>query len=301
MSWNDLTILLAVSRCSTMTAAAKQLEVDQTTISRRLRALEERLGVRLVVRRRDGIDLTEAGIEAARAGEVMETVAHDLERSLVGTDAQLAGRVRVTTTTGLAHHNADLFTEFGRRYPEVELELETDSTPRSLSKREADVAIRWSLKPDEGLFGRKLARAEFALYAATGLRESVGRRAKLSSYPWLAFTAASKARLIDEFMREHVPDARIVCRYTDSPSMHAAIRAGAGVGFMPCAFADPDPGLVRLRPVEPAFGYDIWILTHPDLRATGRVRAFLSHASEYFDGRKRLYAGRERRKANAST
>lgn len=276
-----------------MTEAAVLLAVNQTTISRRLKALEGELGVQLVARRRDGIDLTEAGREAARAAEVMETVAHDLERSLVGTDTELAGSLRVTVTDQLTTYLPDLFTSFGTRYPRVELEVEASAGARSLARREADVAVRWTLQPDEGLFGRKLTRVEYALYAAGSLRSRLGPRAKLSRYPWVAFTESSRARLTEAWMRTHVPDATIVCRYTDALSLHAAIRAGSGIGFMPCAFADPDPGLVRLRAVERGFGYDLWCLTHPDLSATARVRAFLAHAGEYFDARRDLFRGRQ--------
>lgn len=292
MNWNDLSLLLEVSRSPTMTEAARRVGVDQTTVSRRLEALEGSLGVQLVRRRRDGIGLTDAGSDAVRSIEVMETVATDLERKLVGTDTELAGHLTVSTTDTTTHYHPDLFTSFGERYPAVDLEVDTDFSPRSLARREADVAIRWTLKPDEGLFGRKLARVQYALYAADELVKAIGRRAKLSAYPWLAFTAASKAKLTDKWMAAKVPDARIVCRYGHTLSMHAAIRAGSGVGFMPCAYADPDPRLVRLRGVQPSFGYDIWILTHPDLSRTGRVRAFLAHAGQYFDTRNELYAGK---------
>ena len=292
MNWNDLAILLEVSRAKTMSQAARRLGVNQTTVSRRLEALEASLGVSLVMRRRDGIGLTDEGEEAARAVEVMETVAHDLERKLVGSDVELAGRILVTTHPMLTNYHPDLFTSFAARYPAVELEVEAGANPRSLARREADVAVRWTLGPEEELFGRKLVTAEYALYAAKKLERSIGRRARLSSYPWLAFTERSRARLIEAWMTSNVPSASVACRYEDALSMHAAIRAGCGVGFMPCAYADPDPELVRLRGVQPGFGYDIWCLTHNDLSRTGRVRAFLAHAGEYFDQRKRLYAGK---------
>ena len=275
-----------------MTETAKRLGMNQTTVSRRLETLESSLGVELVHRRQDGIVLTEAGLDAVRSIEQMETVAHDLERRLLGTDTELAGAITVTTTDVITHYHPELFTTFAERYPAIELEVDTNFHARSLARREADIALRWTLKPDEGLFGRKLATAEYALYAHKTLIKAVGRRAKLSSYPWLAFTAASKARLTEEWMQHHVPDASIVCRYTHTLSMYAAIRQGSGVGFIPCAYADHDPALARLRGVVPNFGYDLWVLTHPDLSKTARVRAFLSHAGEFFDRKKKLYAGK---------
>ncbi|MFT7521909.1 MAG: DNA-binding transcriptional LysR family regulator [Kiritimatiellia bacterium] len=92
-------------------------------------------------------------------------------------------------------------------------------------------------------------------------------------------------------MNDLVPDARVVCTYEDSQSMHTAIRAGAGIGLMPYAFAEPDPHLARLPSVRPGFGYDIWCFTHPDVNPTGRVRSFLTYAGRYFDARRDLHKG----------
>ncbi|MEM7156356.1 MAG: LysR family transcriptional regulator [Myxococcota bacterium] len=292
MNWDDLRVLLEVSRSTTMTQTARRLGVNQTTVSRRLGALEQALGVELVLRYRDGVTLTEAGLKAVRAVEGMETAAHDLERDLVGGDTRLAGSLRITTIDMISNYHPDLFSSFASRYPEVEIELHTSYDQRSLARREADLAIRWTSRPDEGLFGRKLARAEYAIYASAELVRAHGRRAKLSSFPWLAWSEASGARKTSEWMQGNVPDARIVCRYDYALSMHAAIRAGCGIGFMPCVYADGDPGLVRLRGVQAGFGYDLWCLTHLDLSRTGRVRAFLAHAGEYFDARGRAYAGK---------
>ncbi len=274
-----------------MLGAARLLGVDQTTVSRRLRLLEGGLGVQLVVRHRDGVELTEAGLKAARTAERMETAVQDLERDLVGADTELAGRLKVTTLALVTHHHPDLFTTFHEAYPAVELEVEVGTIRRALARREADLAIRWTPKPDPSLFGRKVARAEFGIYAARSLRDSLGSRPRLSSYPWITTTRDTRVPVMDAFMAEHVPDAAVVCRYDDALAMYAAVRAGAGAGIMPCAFGDPDPNLVRLRTSHLEFALDVWCLTHPDLRGTGRVRAFMRHAGEYFDARKDLYAG----------
>ncbi|MEO1229521.1 MAG: LysR family transcriptional regulator [Myxococcota bacterium] len=292
MQWNDLSVLLEVSRCATMTEAAKRLGVDQTTVSRRLRALETSLGTQLVVRRRDGVDLTEAGVEASRSAEHMETISLDLERSLVGAESRLAGRLRVTTVEPIAVHHPDLFVDFGARFPDVALEVETHVGPRSLARREADVAIRWTRRPDEDLVAQKLVRAEFAIYVSKDLRASVGRRAPLSRYPWLSLGEEGDARPFHEFLHQIAPGAHIRCRFENLLSMQSALRAGGGAGFLPCAFGDDDPQLERLGPVRPGFGYDVWCLTHPDLRGTARVRAFVRHAVRYFEARTDAYAGR---------
>jgi DNA-binding transcriptional LysR family regulator len=64
-----------------------------------------------------------------------------------------------------------------------------------------------------------------------------------------------------------------------------------GVSFLMCASADRNPALVRIRPVEPGFGMDVWLLTHPDLRQNARVRAFMDHMAEALSSQRDLYAG----------
>ena len=95
------------------------------------------------------------------------------------------------------------------------------------------------------------------------------------------------------WMRELVPDARIACRVSSGTTLRAAIRAGVGIGHLLCFMADDDPGLVQLRPPEPALETGLWLLTHEDLRTTGRVRVFLdSMAEEIGRHKQRLAAGR---------
>ena len=294
VQWDDLNVLLAVSRHPTMTAAAQQLRVDQTTVSRRLQALERALRTQLIQRRRDGVELTEAGREVARSAELMETVSLDLERTLLGTDGRLEGPLRVTTLPIIGALHPELFTMFAERHPGIALEVETAIAMRDLKRREADVGIRWTRRPEDGLIMHKLARAELALYCASSLRERIGKRARLRRFPWVA---VGDVRGVSEFERwrlERAPDAKVICRYEDLMSMHAAIRAGAGVGFLPCAMGDLDDALIRLRPIEKKFGFDVWCFTHEDLAGTARVRSFIDHVRAYFGAREALYAGRTR-------
>lgn len=288
MRWDDLSVLLAVSRSASMSEAARRLQVDQTTISRRLRAFEDDAGVQLVIRRRDGIALTEAGRRAARAAEVMETVTHDLERELFGADARLEGRLRVTTLTEIALEHPELFTSFATAFPGIDLEVETGTGVRSLARREADVALRWHRRPDPSLYAEKLFRVAFAVYAR---RDSVDPDVPLREQPWLATTRDTAVPALVAYLDAHAASERMVCRYEDLPSLVAAVRTGAGVAVLPCGFADADPSLVRLSDVLSDFAIDAWFVTHPDLRDTARVRSFLAHVRRYFSSRTALYAG----------
>lgn len=289
MRWDDLQVLLALDGSASLSEAARKLGVNQTTVSRRITALEETLEVRLIERDPDGVRLSPNGERAVAAAREMSTISDALEREILGKDAALRGRLRVTTVDMVALYHAELFREFAERHPEVKLELSTTYHQRSLTRREADLAIRFSNRPDEHLFGRKLVRVEYAVHSAAALVDKHGRRARLDRYPWLAWDEASGARVTEAWMKQHVPDARVACTYDSATAMHAAIRDGVGVAFIPCAYGD---GLVRLRRIEPAFGYDLWALTHEDLRRTARVRAFMDHAALHFAKQRRRFRGR---------
>jgi DNA-binding transcriptional LysR family regulator len=292
MNWDDLRFFLAAARSRTLSGAARRLGVNQTTVTRRLEALEAELGVRLFDRTPGGIIATQAGAEILRVAEQVEDNVAALERQALGLDARLTGELRVTTLDMTAFYEAGLFDGFARRHPGIELELSVGNFPRNLTRREADVAIRWTDAPPEHLVGHRVARAEYALYGANSLLETLPAEVGLADYPWLGWDMTSNARVTWAWMQQNIPEANIVCRFDMALAMHAAIKAGMGVGFMPCAYADGDPTLRRLRPVEPGFGIDIWVLTHPDLRGSARVRAFLDHASSHFETKRELFAGR---------
>jgi len=288
MNWDDLRFLLAIGRAGTLTGAARELSVNHSTVSRRLQAVEENLGTRLFDRLPHGYVATASGERVLSIASEVETKIHHIDRELVGADARLSGTLRVTTLDLLGDRYMRHFAAFIERYPGVDLELCIDDIPRSLTRREADVALRLSNGPPEHLVGRRLAHAEFALY---GTRELVSREpdadpidgtdlTALMALPWMAYAERMGARVTAKWMKEHVPDARIACRIDSSTGMVNAVRAGLGLGFLACVIGDDDPNLVRLRPPEPNFGMDLWILTHPDLRTTARVKAFMDHLAE---------------------
>ena len=291
LDWDDLRVFLAVARSRTLSGAARKLGVNQTTVTRRLEALEARLGARLFDRSTAGVNPTTAAAEVVAVAERVEEYVSSIERQIAGQDMRLTGELRVTTIDMCAYYDVELFEAFAKRYPQIELELSVGYFPRNLTRREADVAIRWTDRPPEHLVGHQVATAEYAIYAATSLLERCSDRTELDKYPWIDWDIANNARVTALWMRKHIPSTQVVCRYDMALALHAAIRSGMGVGFMPCAYGDADPLLKRIRPIEPDFGIDIWLLTHPDLRSTARVRAFMEHASAYFASHRKRFAG----------
>ncbi|MCA9556454.1 MAG: LysR family transcriptional regulator [Myxococcales bacterium] len=275
MNWDDLRVLLAVAREGSLVKAAKALSTTHTTVSRRLQALEVQTGARVIDKRPDGVALTPAGAELAAAAETMEAAALAAGKRVLGQDAALSGRLRIATLDAVAVGFAPIFAAFSRRHPDVCLDVSVNNIPVSLTRREADVAIRVTDAPPEHLVGRKLGRLEYAIYASRSLVD--GRAQDLLRYPWLKPQVQLRARRTEAWLAEHVPGVKIAGEYESLLSIIAAAESGQGACMLPCWLADPNPALTRLTEVLPDMGIDLWILTHPDVKQTARVRAFSDH------------------------
>jgi DNA-binding transcriptional LysR family regulator len=281
MNWDDLRFVLALARRRTLIAAAATLGTTHTTVARRLQGMEADLGTRLFDATLDGYVPTAAGLQVIQSAERTETDLLALEARILGGDAKLEGKLRVTTMDVLFTRYRETFTSFIDRYPGIELTLGCTDSEASLTRREADVALRMTNQPPEHLVGRKVGRVEFAVYASRALARRVGSRAAFRAWPWLHWDERLMARWLDGWLAEHAPGARVALRVdVSSLVLREVVASGAGVHFLACAEGDADRRLRRIGPVQAAYGRDVWLLTLPDLRTTSRVRAFMDHFVE---------------------
>ena len=281
MDWNDLRYVLAISRDRTLLRAAETLGVAHTTVGRRLKLLEEQLGVRLFDRTPEGFVPTAAGEDLAAVAERVEGEVLSVEGRVLGRDALLRGRLRVSTLDILFYSFENAFTSFMDRYPSIELTVTTSSETVSLTRREADVVLRLSNAPPQHLVGRKIGRVQFAVYASGSLMEEVGEGAPLNAFPWIGWDERQNWRWFDVWLEKNAPDANIVVRLSNNPMLIAhAIRSGIGVQLLPCFLADPDPLLQRAADFDETFRVDLWLLTTPNLRTNSRIRAFMDHMAD---------------------
>ena len=292
MDWDDLRTFLAVARTGSLTEAARGLGVSYSTVSRRLSALEAGLGARLFERSGGGYALTAAGEEMLETARRMEAEFDAFARRVQGRDARLSGRVRVATTDALATTFMPEIASFSRRFPDIELDLISTMEPAELAMREAEVALLVTDRPPADLVGRRLATLPSALYAAKGYLAEHPAGLEPGAHLWVGWEDAMAHIPAARWMREQVPHARVACRVSTGTALVAAVQAGVGVGHVLCFLADEDPLLERLGPPEPALETGLWLLTHQDLRTTGRVRVFLdSMADAIGRHRRRLASG----------
>ncbi|MEQ9495317.1 MAG: LysR family transcriptional regulator [Deltaproteobacteria bacterium] len=280
MDWDDLRFVLAVGRSGTLLGAAEALGVAHTTVGRRLKALEGSLGVRLFDRLPDGLLPTPAGDDVLGVAERVEGEVLSVQGRVLGRDAQLQGKLRVSTVDTLFHCFEETFTSFVSRYPNIELTIASTTETVSLPRREADIVLRLSDEPPEHLVGRRLGYVQFGVYASVGLVERIGEGAPLADFPWIGWDRARHQRWFDDWLAQNAPGARVVLRLeNDALLMAHAIRSGIGVQILPCCLADRDPALRRVAPLDELFRLDLWVLTLEELRGNSRVRVFMDHVA----------------------
>lgn len=292
-NWNDLKLVLAISRAGTLGGGATALGVNHSTAFRRLGALEKLIGARLFERLPGGVyEATPEGERFATTAERVETETMALGRDLAGSDLRLVGALRVTSSETLPY--AVLTSELARFrsiHPGIVVELIIDNHVLSLSRREADIALRVARPKEPDLFGRKLADVGWTLYGAPQLLggATVTNPADHDVIGWgVDLTGVASA----DWLIEHIPAHRVVYRANSLLNQFTAARAGIGLVLLPCYLGDIEPGLVRALPEPiPELTRELWIVTHADLKRTARVRAFFDIVGEGLASRQSLFAG----------
>lgn len=296
--WNDLRLVLKVQRAGSLTAAARDLGVDHSTAFRRLKALEARVGVRLFERLPGGAyQATSAGARMAAGAERMEDEALALDRALTGRDHRLSGRLRVTSSETLAYSRLMAhLAAFRCAQPGIVIELAVDNRVFSLSRREADIALRPVRPKEADLWGRKLADVAWALYGAPAYIGAKGgpiaRPDRLAGHALIGWEETVSGIEAADWLARAAPPEAFVYRTSSPLNQLVAASVGMGLALLPCYLADGHAQLMRAWPEPVELRGELWIVTHADLKATARVRAFFDHVGEGLAREQDLFAGR---------
>lgn len=258
LNWNNLRIFLVVMRASSLRQAADQLGVSHPTIRRKLETLESQLSLRLFDRRPNGLHPTPEAHSLLERAERVEASVQALTRCANNADPTLQGRIRVTAPDIiLSEILAPDLAAFAKRWPNIELIIETSYDVANLGSLEADVAIRiipQGQLPDEELTGRKATPLYAALYG--------------EGDNWIGWQGDES-----DFENSHLFPVEDIARWGAVGNVYlqrAVCREGMGLSVLPCFMADP----YLERRSEPLHVSDLWILVHPDLRENSRFRLF---------------------------
>jgi len=287
LNWNDLRYVLAVARAGSLSKAARTLRVNETTVSRRLAAIEEALGAHVFDRIPGGkLPLSKAGEVVVRHAEQVERHILNLCEEVAGDDVEVAGVVRVTTVPILANRIlGPLSHRLLGRYPNLRLEIIADFRDISLMKREADIALRFSAPgKDAGnaILARKIGEVRFDVYASSQISDE--EAAKL---PWISYVSTMDHLPQAQWMRDDKlrrAESEAGLSFNDAEGLLQTVTAGHGKSLLPCIVGDGD---VRLRRVascssEHERSRELWVLSHPDQRGLARVSAVIDWLERIF-------------------
>ena len=280
LDWNDLRYFLAVAREGSTLAAARALRTSQTTVARRIAALERALGVQLFEKRQAGYALTAAGQELRGKAENVEASAEAFAEAASAGARDLTGTVRITSEEIYALSLVSpLLRDLHEKHPEIIVEVDTTGNLRDLGAGEADIALRSSShEQPAGLVGRRLCIDDWTLYCSRDYAERHGRPTTAAELKRHAIVGGGGAKLWQHYqawLKSLDLEDRVAMHHASSTGLLSAIRSGFGVAVLPCIVGDADPDLIRCIPPRPDHGRVLWLLTHERVRHTPRVRAVI--------------------------
>lgn len=272
-SWDDLRYFRAVAESGSLNGARRKLGVNHSTVFRRIRNLEEKLGVRLFERRDARYHLTGAGEALMVRAEQVAQAIDEVDRLILGGDQALEGTVRITCPDGFAYYELPpLLAEFRQQFPGIEVELLASSDDYNLSRMEADIALRATVAPPEHLVGRKLRTVPWYLYGKSEdgqLADSPLTPELLEDRPVIGPDRTLLRLAPMQWLEKHSHHFVVTARANTLMGMAALVRAGVGLALLP---DDVAPDLVPLGQFERRFESPLWLLSHPGLRSNVRVQ-----------------------------
>ena len=294
--WNDLKYFLAVARHQSTLAAARALQVNQSTVQRRLAELERGLGQPLVKRHPSGYRLTEFGTAVLPQAEQVERAVSAFEQQFESARHDTSGVVRLTCPEPLVSRltQSSLLERFHARHPGLRIEFVMSDRYLDLMKGDADVALRSGDTDDNELVGRKVGDSIWAVYASRQYIERHGRPDRieaLAQHDLVGFDEVMIDHRAAKWLREVAPNGRVVARNNSVLGLLHSVKAGMGVAPLPAAIADAEPELVRVLGPIPELARVWRLLTRADLRNTPRVSAFFDFVIEEIDTLRPILGG----------
>jgi len=290
VNWDALQAFLAVARTGRISAAARRLDVEHTTISRRLTTLETTLGVPLFYRTNTGYTLTAHGRNALTQAEAMERAALALTARVREGSGAIAGQVRVAMAPEFASHwLAPQLKTLRANHPRIDVQILVGTRQRDLTRGEAELAIQSPRPRQKDLVAVRIARTSLALYASKTIMMSarwrITDRESLRGVSLLIYTAAFRMLQEAKWFQAVLSSGGAYMETNSTHALLAAVRAGVGVGVLPRFVARWHDDVVEVSDVVAT--HDVWLITHPEFRRDPKVRAtaeFLRQIATGSDG-----------------
>lgn len=290
LDWNDIKVFLALYRCRSIRAAADELGMSHSTVARHLTDLESSLGAVLFTRSREGMLATSVSEQIFKRAEHVENGVIDLQREADSLETGLVGQLRVTAPPLLSQYMLmPHLAAFTRRYPGIEISLNSSFSIDDLIKGAADVAFRSQFDPDDNLVGRRLPDFVDMAYASPDYIARHTFEDGKTDAVWIGRGLVDPAH--GWIKTGPFPEAPVRHQIPDMLDQAEAAKAGLGMVVLPCFFADTLDGLQRIPGVGAVSSRPGWVLTHPDLRSSVRVMTFVRFLVSEMTKQKALIQG----------
>lgn len=279
VDWSDMPFVLSVCEAGSLAGAARMMDVNHSTVYRRIEGVEERLGVRLFERHSHGYVMSPAGELFYSRAILLCNGINQIELELGGKDLRLEGQLTVTTTDSLLHCLTPIFSEFQETHPDVDLRLLSDARSLDLTRRDADIAIRPTLNPPEHWVGRKVSKIRCASYVSEAYWEKA-KDAPPELLRWIMLdddldqSPMSKITMMKKHQEARVTVVSTVMGVFD------AVKSGLGLAVLPSYLGEKEASVIRLDDPGKSVVWDLWLLAHPDVRRSARVHAFFEFAAK---------------------
>ena len=295
MNWNDIRYLLAVARHGGLTGASRQLKVSQSTVARRIEALEAALRTRLVERRASGYDLTDAGRGMVEKALAIETGMNEIQSDFSGRDTEVSGAVRVVTIETLANQLiVPQLAALQEAYPGLSLGVAINASFARLPQREADIGLRLC-RPDQGAFVvRRLGVIAFGLYASPGYlaRHPVADEAlRIEGHRLITWGDPLSYVALPKVLRTWAREGGPTLNVDSVQAQMLAVQSGAGLAILPCIMADGEEGLSRVKSQQCRHEETIWLVVQRDIQHARRIRVVCDFLEKTIRERQPALAG----------
>jgi DNA-binding transcriptional LysR family regulator len=292
LNWDDVRIFLAVARAGQILGAARRLELNHATVSRRVVALEESLRAKLFRRLTTGTELTEAGERFLGVAERMESDMIAARAEIAGEGSHVSGVVRIGAPDGFGvAFLAQRLGALTERHPQLAIQLVPVPRSFSLSRREADIAITVD-RPTEGrLVAGKLVDYALALYASRGYVEAhgmPGRPDDLARHRLVGYVPDLVISPTLDYATEIWPNWQAAYAVSSALGQTEAVRSGAGIGILHTFVARAYPDLVPMEAFAP-IRRSYWLVYHESVRPLRRIQAVSAYISEIVENERAIF------------
>ena len=277
-NWDDYRVFIALAEAGSLLHAGKALGVQHSTVLRRINALEERLSVRLFDRLKTGYVLTASGEKMIETVQHLKDEIYNAERVVLGEDVKLSGTIKISTTDTIGYFwLPEKIAAFKEQYPDIILDIDITTRHRNLTKREADIVIPAVNRQPDTMIGRELEPLVFKLYAYLGYEASNIQPEDYKDHKFLLPNDQLSGLPVNVFIRKHIDEAQIVATSDKLTGLYHFCKQRLGIAPLPHYVGDPDPNLKCVGELPDRIQKNaIWILTHPDLKNTARIKAFMN-------------------------